>query len=81
MEQQPSDAARERVIRSQDADVRAIRARLGMTQVAFAATFGLPITTLRDWEQGRARPDTAARSYLVVIGRRPEAVRAALAEA
>jgi putative transcriptional regulator len=37
-----------------------------------------PLTILRDWEQGRVRPDTAARSYLLVISRNPEAVKDAL---
>ena len=63
------------------ADARAIRASLGMSQTVFARTFGFPVSTLRDWEQGRVRPDQAARSYLIVIGRRPEAVREALASA
>jgi putative transcriptional regulator len=76
-----SDALSEQATRPQDTDVRAIRSRLGMTQVAFAATFGFPLTTLRDWEQGRTRPDTATRSYLIVIEQRPEAVREALAAA
>ena len=61
-----------------EADARTIRVTLGMTQATFAATFGVPLTTLRDWEQGRSRPDGAARSYLLVIGRRPEAVQEAL---
>jgi DNA-binding transcriptional regulator YiaG len=30
-----------------------------MTQAQFASAFGFPITHLRDWEQGRARPDTS----------------------
>jgi len=32
-----------------------------------------------DWEQGRRRPDRAARAYLTVIARHPEAVVEALA--
>jgi putative transcriptional regulator len=61
-----------------DLDVRAIRKSTGMTQEAFAAAYGLPLTTLRDWEQGRARPDTAARSYLLVISRAPKMVEQVL---
>ena len=34
---------------------------------------------LQDWEQGRRRPDRAARAYLTVIARHPEAVVEALA--
>jgi Domain of unknown function (DUF5615) len=40
--------------------------------------FGIPIGTLRDWEQHRAEPDQAARSYLAVIAADPGAVRKAL---
>jgi len=38
----------------------------------------IPIGTLRDWERGRVEPDQAARAYLTVIAREPEAVRKAL---
>jgi putative transcriptional regulator len=61
-----------------DVDVANIRRGLRMTQAQFASTFGFPITTLRDWEQGRARPDTSARAYLLVIDREPTAVKRAL---
>jgi putative transcriptional regulator len=60
-------------------DVRAIRARLHLTQPAFARRFGLPVGTVRDWEQGRAMPDQAARILLRVIEREPEAVERAVA--
>jgi putative transcriptional regulator len=59
-------------------DVRAIRARLGLSQSAFAARFGLPVGTVRDWEQGRAVPDQAARVLLAVIAKEPDAVLRAL---
>ena len=55
-----------------------IRRALGLTQEAFAARYRIPIGTLRDWEQGRAEPDEAARAYLQVIAREPEMVRKAL---
>lgn len=58
--------------------LRLLRRRLGMTQAAFAAAFGLPLGTLRDWEQGRKRPDAPARALLRVIEREPEAARRAL---
>jgi putative transcriptional regulator len=60
-------------------DVRAIRTRLKLTQPAFARRFGLPVGTVRDWEQGRAVPDQAARVQLRVIEREPEAVHRAVA--
>ena len=40
--------------------VKALRQRLGMTQMQFAEAFRLPITTLRDWEQHRSTPDAPA---------------------
>jgi len=55
-----------------------IRRALGLSQEDFAARYHIPIGTLRDWEQGRAEPDQAARAYLTVIAREPEAVRKAL---
>lgn len=56
-----------------------IRRALGLSQEEFATRFHIPIGTLRDWEQGRAEPDQAARAYLTVIARAPEAVEKALA--
>jgi putative transcriptional regulator len=55
-----------------------IRRALGLSQEDFAARYHIPIGTLRDWEQGRVEPDQAARAYLTVIAREPEAVRKAL---
>ena len=55
--------------------VRTLRRRLGMTQVAFARAFHLPITTLRDWEQLRSTPDAPARALLLAIERDPETMR------
>jgi putative transcriptional regulator len=62
-------------------DVRALRKRLNLTQDAFSAAFGIPLATLRDWEQSRRRPEGPARAYLLVIGREPDVVRRALAAA
>jgi putative transcriptional regulator len=61
--------------------VKIIRRALGLTQEEFAKQFQIPIGTLRDWEQDRNSPDTAAEAYLRVIARDPEAVRRALAPA
>ena len=58
--------------------VRVIRHALKLSQEEFAAHFHIPIGTLRDWEQGREEPDTAAKAYLRVIAREPETVRKAL---
>jgi putative transcriptional regulator len=58
--------------------IKRTRWRLGLSQTEFAKAFGIPVGTLRDWEQHRRKPDLAARSYLEVIAREPEAVRRAL---
>ena len=60
--------------------VKALRQRLGMTQEAFALAFHLPITTLRDWEQRRSKPDAPARALLLAIERDPDAMKRLLAE-
>ncbi len=61
--------------------VGTIRRALKLSQEDFANRFHIPIGTLRDWEQGRKVPDAAARAYLTVIGRNPEAVSKALTAA
>jgi putative transcriptional regulator len=61
-------------------DVIAIRTQLGLSQGEFAARFGFKLDALQNWEQGRRRPDGAARAFLRVIEREPEAVLRALAE-
>jgi putative transcriptional regulator len=62
-------------------NVRGMRKRLGLSQAAFAAKFGFQPATLRNWEQGRTRPDGPARVLLAVIARHPEAVEDALRKA
>ncbi len=62
-------------------DVKAIRAKLGMTQEEFAGRFGFSIKTLRHWEQKQRVPEGPARAYLLVIDRDPRAVQRALRKA
>ncbi len=59
--------------------VRIVRMSLGMTQEEFAGAYGIPVGTLRDWEQGRRQPDQASRALLKLIERMPRKVRAVLA--
>lgn len=58
--------------------VKVIRRALGLTQEAFSARYGIPIGTLRDWEQGRSEPDRPARAYLHVIAAEPAVTAKAL---
>ena len=61
-------------------NVRALRLGMKLTQEEFAARFGLPLGTVRDWEQGAHRPDRAAQVLLRVIAKNPDAVIRALKE-
>jgi len=61
--------------------LKIIRRALGLTQEEFATRFQIPLGTLRDWEQGAAEPDQAARAYLRAIAGDPVAVQRALAAA
>ena len=49
-----------------------IRERIGMTQVEFAHLLGIPVATLRNWEQGRVRIDPAARALFRILTRDPK---------
>jgi putative transcriptional regulator len=62
------------VMRVPDVDVRRVRTRLGLSQTQFAAKFGFSPATLRNWEQGRVRPDTPTRVLLAVIAKHPDSV-------
>jgi putative transcriptional regulator len=50
-------------------DVRAIRAKLHLSQDDFAAAFGFTLDQIRAWEQGRSRPLGGVRAYLMIIDR------------
>ena len=57
---------------------RTIRRALGLSQEEFAARFHIPLGTLRDWEQGRSKPDETAQAYLRAIAGDAAAVQKAL---
>ena len=56
-------------------DVVAIRSKTGMSQPAFARSIGIPLGTLKSWEQGLRRPDGPARVLLALIDRWPAIVQ------
>lgn len=60
-------------------DVRTIREALSMSQSEFASSFRIPLATVKNWEQGRRRPDAPALAYLRVIERSPKTVMEAVA--
>ena len=55
-------------------DVAKLRKKLKLTQEGFATMLGIPVTTLRNWEQGRRYPTGPARKLLSLIEKRPELV-------
>lgn len=61
-----------------EVNVRKIRKALKLSQAQFAARFGIPAATVKDWEQERRKPEGAARVLLQVIKHEPEAVFRAL---
>jgi putative transcriptional regulator len=59
--------------------VRDLRRRARLTQQEFASRLGVPVETIRNWEQGKRMPRGPARALLAVIAHAPETVFAALA--
>jgi len=59
--------------------VRDLRRRARLMQQEFAARLGVPVETIRNWEQGKRMPRGPARALLAVIAHAPETVFAALA--
>jgi len=76
-------AAMERGLRkvgTSPVEVRDLRRRAQLTQQEFAARLGVPVETIRNWEQGKRAPRGPARALLAVIAHSPEMVFAALAK-
>src|SRR6201987_5398811 len=61
-------------------EVRDLRRRAQLTQQEFAARLGVPVETIRNWEQGKRAPRGPARALLAVIAHAPATVFAALAK-
>jgi putative transcriptional regulator len=61
--------------------VRDLRRRARLTQLEFASRLGVPVETIRNWEQGKRLPRGPARALLAVIAHAPETVFSALAKA
>ncbi len=56
-------------------DVAALRRFVGLTQVKFAQAMGISVHTLRNWEQGRRRPEGSAIALLRIAARHPRIIR------
>ena len=55
-----------------------IRKRLGMSQREFADTLGVPVATLRNWEQNRVAMEPATIALMRILAKEPEAALRAL---
>jgi len=63
-----------RVFEFDQPDVALIRKKYGLSQEKFAALLGISASTLRNWEQGRRKPDGPARVLIRVAATHPEAI-------
>ena len=49
-----------------------IRAKLKLSQAAFAGLMGVSLRTVQDWEQGRRKPSGPAEALLRIAEQKPE---------
>lgn len=57
-----------------ETEIRALREQFGLSQDKFAHLVGISVGTLRNWEQGRRKPEGPARVLLKVASLHPEAL-------
>lgn len=67
-----------KIHRPRPVNVKQVRKATGMTQIEFAATFGISLGTLRHWERGDRNPHGPALVLLNVIKYNPTIVLKAL---
>lgn len=63
---------------NEENEVKRIRQSLGLSQSKFAKRYGVNLSNLKNWEQGRREPDSVSLLYLRVIQREPAAVARAV---
>ena len=63
-----------RVFNFKNPDVKSIRLKYGLSQNKFAQLLGISPATLRNWEQGRRKPEGPARVLLLIAEKHPEAI-------
>lgn len=63
---------------SDAAYARGVRARTKLTQAEFAARIGVPVETVRNWEQGKRSPRGPSRALLKLIDKAPDVAFAVL---
>lgn len=56
-------------------DIAALRRFVGLSQTDFARAMEISVHTLRNWEQGRRKPDGPALALLKIAARHPGIIR------
>ena len=56
-------------------DIAALRSFVGLTQAEFARAIEISVHTLRNWEQGRRKPEGPAVALLRIAARHPKIIR------
>ena len=69
---------RDEAVTGDAAYARGVRAQTKLTQAEFASRIGVPIETVRNWEQGKRSPRGPARALLKLIEKAPEVAFAVL---
>jgi len=62
-------------------DIAALREFIGLTQTDFARAMQISVHTLRNWEQGRRKPEGPALALLRIAARHPRIIRENLSSA
>ena len=62
-------------------DITALQRFLDLSQTEFARAVGISVHTLRNWEQGRSRPEGPAVALLRIAARHPRIIRESLLSA
>ncbi len=55
-------------------DIKTLRKELKFSQTQFADIIGIPVATLRNWEQGRTNPEGPARVLITALKNNPQGV-------
>jgi putative transcriptional regulator len=74
----PDGASNEAADPGAAAYARGVRAQTKLTQAEFASRIGVPIETVRNWEQGKRSPRGPARALLKLIEKAPQVAFAVL---
>jgi len=59
---------------SSGADIATLRRFIGLSQIEFARAMEISVYTLRNWEQGRRKPDGPALALLKIAARHPRII-------